>query len=516
MDEGFYEYMSVAYNQAISRNESFPPMQGLAFWPLLLAWIPELPGMSMLWFRLTDMAMMLIAGWLLCRILQKESSHPWYGILLAFIFLCSMTDKIVIDSGFKNSFSVSWACMFFAFSLTQDVGNRRPFTWFLVGFLIAMGIALRETMFPFAFLGLISIWIGWGFRAALVYSAGGIVCAAVVISGIALIHPDNIHNIIFGYTSRVNIYLVQSYLIWEYFIKNGFQALKTFAGPVLMTSFAIIMFFKFPLPGINKKRALFWLAVALLPLLEPLTKIGFVYHFAVCLPGFAGLCAFLCRYTKWPSYDINIRNIKLSVAPSFLALLLACVLCLNNLPGWRTFSQSMQVISQFPSREWPDNLVQKSNTLLAAKEIKKLLPPGGTLSTNALAYFLYAVTGAHGPSFPVPDANDPHNLTCLSRTFLHMGQNVDKLAKAIMANPPDVVAVAYTHSVHEPPFTNEIIDALEKTGLYSYKTTVKEIIGPEAMKMDNVWLGYKIFSRKPVQNVDGASGKSSHENGYLE
>ena len=42
---------------------------------------------------------------------------------------------------------------------------------------------------------------------------------------------------------------------------------------------------------INMSRLSFWFAVALVPLLEPMLKLPFEYHFANCLPGLAGLTA---------------------------------------------------------------------------------------------------------------------------------------------------------------------------------------------------------------------------------
>lgn len=92
---------------------------------------------------------------------------------------------------------------------------------------------------------------------------------------------------------------------------NGGRALTLFICPIFLTLAGIVLSWRsrlalfsetcasagrFAAPARDSQRTylyenIFWLAAFLLPLLKPWLKIGFLYHFAVALPGLGIFCA---------------------------------------------------------------------------------------------------------------------------------------------------------------------------------------------------------------------------------
>lgn len=89
------------------------------------------------------------------------------------------------------------------------------------------------------------------------------------------------------------------------------------------------------------------------------------------------------------------------------------------------------------------------------------------------------------------DPADAYKLSDLSRSFVMLGKDVDRLSRAIRANPPDIVAVGAAAGEHEPDYHVEIGKALEKTGLYHLTASLR----PDP-SLDYGWMGYDIYKLK--------------------
>lgn len=79
MDDGVHGYRSQLIHQGIAAGQGLIDALGFSFYPLLLYWTFDLPGNPVLWLRLADMLLAAWAGWLLCRILQRESGSALAG-----------------------------------------------------------------------------------------------------------------------------------------------------------------------------------------------------------------------------------------------------------------------------------------------------------------------------------------------------------------------------------------------------------------------------------------------------
>ena len=490
MDEGIYAYWSKLIHQSLAASHGLPDAGGFSLYPLLLSWIFSLPGMPLIWLRLADMLVAACVAWLFCRLMEEESGNHAVGLLVSLAFLCGMNRLDVIDAGFKNSIFAAYLPLFLALRLCQRPLRASSFRWYGVGALVALAVFLREPFSIFAALGLLAIWAGWGFNAAWRYAAGGGLTGLTVL-GLTSSARGGMAGLVKYYTDLSKVYTEQSWRIRNNFLSNGKHSLFSFVGSLGLTALSGCVFVlerrlcrKAGQFVPVDKRALFWLAAALLPLLEPLFKIGFVYHFAVCLPGFAGLCALAWRRVECPP----LFRLKRMGAP--LASL-ACLLALTGLPGPAKFGMTLNVLRQYPSIVWPEQYVLQSNTLLAAKALHGILPVGGTLSTSGHTFFLYEVLGVLPPTDGAFAPQDIFHLSDLSRAYLALGKDANRLAEALRANPPDALAVGFTYSDHEPAFVEGVVEAVRLSGLYELVTTI-----PVNKAKDYGWMGYYIYRKR--------------------
>lgn len=473
MDAGFYAYWAQYIQQSLAQGQGLPDAGGLMLYPALLSWLCVMPGNTLVWLRLADMLAAAWAGWLLCRLLQRESRSAVAGVLLALAFLAAMNAPEVIDAGFKNSIFAAYIPLFLALRLAETRDARSP-RWFAVGALTALGVLLREPFVPFALAGAAAVWIGRGPRAFWRYAAGGLFCGLLFLALAGFLRGD-VTQLFRSYLDAGSLYAQEAGRVGHNFYAYGKNFLYL-AGPVLVLS-AVSMGLlcrggSRPTCG----RALFWLALALLPLLEPMTKIGFAYHFAVTLPACAGLCAL--AWSRRGDFPLPLRRASAGLAA------LACLLQLYMaLPGAGQARISLETLRAWPARGWPAALAPLSNTLLAGEAVRAVLPPGGSLSSSAFAYFLYPVTGAL-PSGPT--------MSDLSRAYIAVGNDVSRLAAVLRADPPDVLAVGFAVDEHAASFTREIIEAVRQSGLYAFVATI-----PVDKSKNYGWMGYHIYNRKP-------------------
>lgn len=493
MDEGVYAWTSVTYNHNLASGQPLAPLQGFALWPLLLAWIPDLPGLPLLWFRLADMLAALLAGWLLCAILEKECGV--YGNILALVVLIFLTDHHVIDNGFKNSFFPAWACFFGAIYLILHEKISGGGVWILAGALVALGVLLRETFFPFAFLGLVASWYTASTKGAISYILGGLSLALLAIVGIELLAPGSLVSLYKGYADRAVVYGAQHWRILPNLISYGLRSLLLFSPALLLFLVTILWWAGFKAPenarGPSRWELAFWLCVALLPLYEPILKIGFYYHFAACLPGWAFLAAL---FAGQPQDNLReaLHDRKKIAGALLLVGFLAVIASLASLPTPSNLVQTAEVLARFPDRHWPPSLVPHSTTLQVVDKIHKALPNGGTVSTNGCAFFILTAGGFTPPLSGTFDKDDNYFLSDLARFFLNIGGDKKRMKEALLANPPDIIVLMQPRGRHEPSFTPELTEVLQDTGQYEKFATVDPDF-PENQVMDYTWVGYDLY-----------------------
>ena len=500
MDEGYYAYMSAIYNYNFAHGQPFAPLQGLALWPLLLAWIPDLPGNSLLWFRLADMCAALVSGWFFCSILERECGR--FAYLIALVFLLCMTDSLVVNNGFRNSFFPAWACFFAAVLAVDRPGKRQKLlAWLGAGALTSLGILLRETFFPFAFLGLAVAWRSAGTRAAFAYSLAGILLAAFLAGLIELRCPGSLANFYKGYADRVLIYQEQSWRIIPHLLKYSWRSLLLFS-PAVILSVAIILWWRaFGVCGwrnLDWNRIMFWLAIMLLPLYEVFVKVSFHYHFAAALPGMACLAAI---FAGQPQLSLGAAlAVKRWLASAILAAGALCVAgALAALPGPAGIVRTAEALGLPEGQNWPEEMMRQSTTLQTVEILDRALPKNGTVSTNGMALFILVAANRLPPLDGPIDRDDNNLLGDLGRFYLQTGKDRERVTRAILANPPDAVVLIEPKEGHEPGFTPELEGILADTGLYE-KIAAVDPDSPDNPASDYDWTGYGIYRLKSLSD----------------
>ncbi len=509
MDEGFYAYWAQFVHQSLAQGQGLPDTGGFMLYPLLLSWLCALPGNMIIWLRLADMLMAAWAGWLFCRLLVRESRSVEGGVLLALFFLSAMNAPVVIDAGFKNSIFAAYVPLFLAVELVREQDARSP-RWFFAGVLTALGVLLREPFAVFAVAGAAAVWAGRGPQALWRYVAGGCLGGMLVLALVGFLR-GGVAELIQAYVQAGAVYGAEAGRTWYNFTRYGMEFLLMFGPLLLLTAVAVVVLL-YQMSWATYGRALFWLILALLPLLEPLSKLGFVYHFAVVLPGCAGLCALawskipplfplLERLGKLGCVVVHRLAVALpgcagrgarawsKIAPVcsrlrgergvkalFLAMFAFLVLTESG-----QARMTLDTLRAFPSSGWPEKYVPKSNTLLAGNAIRAVLPPGGSLCISGFMFFLYPVTGALPPSPAMGD---------LSRTFIFSGYDPARFENTLRKDPPDVLVIAKAQGEHSAVFTKELQDVVEKSGLYVRAAEI-----PVDGEKNYGWIGCTVYRR---------------------
>lgn len=482
MDEGLYAYWAQFVHQSLAQGQGLPDAGGFMLYPLLLSWLCALPGNMLVWLRLADMLVAAWAGWLFCRLLVRESHSIVGGILLALAFLTAMNVPIVIEAGFKNSIFAAYIPLFLALEQIREQDAHSP-RWFVAGALTALGVLLREPLAVFAVAGAAAIWVGRGPQALWRYVMGGLLGGILVLALIGFLR-GGVSELIQSYVQAGAVYGAETGRTWHNFTKYGIKTIRMFWPLLLLTLGAAIFFWRQSTRG-TRGRAWFWLVMAILPLLEPLSKIGFVYHFAVALPGCAGLCAL--GWSKISPASLRLRR------KSVVAICLAWFVMFLALPGIGQARMTLDTLRAFPS-PWPEKYIPDSNTLLAGKAIRAVLPPNGRLSISGFMFFLYPVTGAL-PSCPA--------MSDLSRTFILSGYDLSRFEKILRKDPPDVLVIAETQDEHSAIFTKDLQDAVKKSGLYVLSANI-----PVDKEKNYGWIGCSVYRRAQPSSTEQTQPRS--------
>lgn len=466
LDDGYHAFIAQYIQHGYALGRGFPAdITGFKLFESLFFWVWQLPGNALAWLRLADLCAAAIAGWLFCRLMLAESGNRLFGLLLAFAGLCGLNLPGAVQSGFKHSFFPAFACLFGALALARRDTNG---AWLAAGGLTALGVLFRETFFPFALLGLASLLVQRKFKAFWRYALGGALGGLAVTALVALMRGQ-IASIFEFYFKYGRIYGPEEGRRWQKFVENGGRALALFS-PLLAV-------FGVALAGgrmvAARGRLCFWLACAILPLAEPLLKIGFLYHFTVSLPGICGFCA--CVFH-------NLRPGKLRRSELGLTACAAlCMFCLLA-PQFAKTQVTLQTLANWPAQGWPAALADQSTTLAAVRAAAGLAPHGSASSTG-FAYFIFPASQMLPPEAGLGD---------LSRAWIYCGYDAAKFRAMLDRNPPDVVLIAHTDADHSAIFARELTAIFASHPDYR----LEKVIPVESAK-NYGWLGYSIYRREP-------------------
>lgn len=459
-DEGVYAYFAQIAHATLAIGQGLPDTGALMLYPVLLSWSFALPFNHLIFLRILDMAVSFAAGWILYGVVRRESRSVFAAALISFIFLFTMNQPIFIQSGFKNSFFAAYVPLFLAVYLAQAEKTREARRWFAVGALVALAILLRETFIPFAVIGAIAILVGRGWKACLQYFVGGVAAGGSLLLAI-LWARGGVHSLIVGYEDFGAIYASMSDQSLTLFVSNGTVAGQEMSAALVLGGLSIAgtLFVSSDTPAL-RGRLWFWAAASLVPLIEPISKIGFPYHFSACLPGLAGLAA-----NGWRAFTLNDGA---RVRAGFGAVVLGAV-ALSLFPKFTPLANTWAATRinawNWNRNEWPVDSISTSNYLLAADALRKNAPPNGTMSVSGFMYALFPLTGL------TPSDYELSHLTTLA---IKLGFDKDQVQKALSQCPPDVLM---TSSRADIPGADIVTEAVEQSGLYQAVATIP--ISPE-------------------------------------
>ncbi|PYC15832.1 hypothetical protein DMX02_23650 [Pseudomonas jessenii] len=483
-DEGVFAYFSQIMFSSVASGSGLPDTGTLMLYPMLVSWIFDLPFNHFFLLRITDLIAAITAGVLFYRIIEKESQSHLAAALISIIFLFTMNQPLFIQSGFKNSIYAAYIPLFIAllWSRTAEQGAR---TWLWIGALGAVSILLRETFIPFVVLGAASVLVSRGWKTFFRFSFG-VVLGGVVLTAAALILRGGFQSFVDGYVNAGDFYTSMKDQITSLLIANGMLAAKQSVIALWLAGLAvagllghIIYNRRFDV----LKRLLFWISVATVPLLEPLSKIGFPYHFSVCLPGLAGLCALSWEQLVSP----HSKAVK---AAAVAALIAVCATLLQSKvpPLLNAFAANKENLRGFNSNTWRPEAIAQSNYLLAADAIAKVAPAHGTLGISGFMFSLFPLTGL------LPSSYESSHLSAM---VIKYGLDESAFKNALAACPPDIVM---TTTRTDFPGSDIIANAIEHSGLYTAVTTIP--VSPE--KSYGTFAG-TVYKRTGQSNVPRSS-----------
>ncbi|CAL95291.1 hypothetical protein [Azoarcus olearius] len=452
-DEGVFAYFAQIVHASLSAGRGLPDTGPLMLYPLLLNWVFAFDANPLIALRLIDMLIAVAAGYALFLVIEVESGSRPGAILISLVFVFTMNQPVFIQYGFKNSMFAAYVPLFTALwlGLTAPVGAfaRR---WIAIGALLSIAVLLRETFLPLIVVGALAVLIQRGFRSFFQVAVGGIVTGLLIL-GLLIAARGGIASLLESYQGVAKIYAAMAAKRTELFFSSGAQFMQEANVTLVVAGVGFIVALVRSL-GKSSVTSLpklgFWLAATLVPLIEPASKIGFPYHFSVCLPGLAGLAAL-----GWRNVCDGSRQALLSHRTcGALSIVVLSILIPRAVGLWSNWPESREVLASFQTRQWPETFTDKSNYLMAAEVIRQATPSGGTVAVSGYMYALYPLSGLTPPK---PE------LANLTNVIIDLDLSEPRLRETLLRCPPDVVM---TTTRTDWPGSSEILAAVRNTNIY--------------------------------------------------
>ena len=447
-DEGIYAAQAQFISASLFSGHGLPDAGPLMLYPLLTAWIFKLGWNPLVLLRLVDLAVASTASWLFYRLIRKESGSAVAGVLIAVVFLWAMNQVTFIQYGYRNSIVCASNALFLALALVEGAPTGKLSRWWGAGSLVALAVLLREPLFPFAIVGSIAATLAGRWQGGLAFVMGGLSIAVIGLGGICLARGDTVT--LFGaYDDYASIYAVLDHDRWHNFFLNGGHAVRAAGSALIIGSGGALLAVRATSRPSAPDRGRFWLwlTLAVVPLWEPTAKIGFPYHFAVCLPGLAGLAAFGWRH-RAAAFE-NVNRIALGAGGTAVAM----VIFVDAIAIARQAPASAAVLGTVTTEAWPASAVDRSNFLLAAEAIRASAPAHATLSVSGYMWGLHPLTGMLPPTYRLEDLN-------IAAIELRLDEA--RLQALIASCPPDILVITKRNM----PGTEIAFQAVTASGLY--------------------------------------------------
>lgn len=420
-DEGIYAYNAMMIYRNPPPGGLLPDFGTLNLYPALLSWVYAFDLNHFVLLRLADAVVAALAGVMLYRVLTLESGSRMAGALIAVGFLLTMNDPVFIQYGFKNSIAAASLPLLAAIWLglhTQPINSK---AWFWSGVLVALAVLLREPLVVLALAGTAAVLVRGGWRGAAAYAAGGIAASTAVLLAV-IIMRGGAGSLLQSYVDAGQMYQGIAYQRQALLLSSPITFAANAAGALLvagvMTALLAGMMLRSGQASIGP-RLLFWLALALLPLLEPLLKNGYPYHYATSLIGLAGVTTL--GWHAMGHWRPQQRG--------WLAAVLIMLIFVSLLPK---LVKLADIHTRYPVAlaNWPATTLRQSNYLLIAEKIRNQAEADATLAINGSMLGVIPLAGLR-PARP--------DLAHLSYQYLYTGNDPQRLRSLLYECPPDFI-----------------------------------------------------------------------------
>ena len=288
----------------------------------------------------------------------------------------------------------------------------------------------------------------------------------------------DLYNLIHIYILHVDF--VGDFGKWGLSFTSGiFQLIQTSWFVCTLSLASIFYFIKFNFSDkriVAMNRFYFWILVAIIPVIEPIFKIGYQYHYANCLIGLAGLSAMGWKYLS----DHESKRIKRSALMVIgLISLFIIIPTVNDKVIKKQIVSLPHVITaldNYDSFRYP-HLIESNQYLTLAAKIFNYSREDSTLAVSGLMQVLYPLTELLPPTF---------ELSWLRYLFVKLNFDQDKLIKVIEKQRPTIIVTTDWN-----PGDAEMSAIIDKINLYE-----KIEVIPVNLKISYGWKSATIYRLK--------------------
>jgi len=459
-DGGFYTFASQWIFNAVTQDIVIKDAP-LYLYQFITSWVYGFEVNQFILLRLIDGAVAVAASVVLFKIILKESGSNIFTIILMAPLLIIMNDIQYVAYGFRNSIWAAYLLLFSALLVWQNSTKNDKYSFYLIGGLVSLGVLLREPFLLFFLLAGISIYISYGRKELFKYLIGSAVIGFSVMIFMMMFRGWDLQNLIYTYTT-----------FGRYFHDlEGVPRLTLMSGVFLLIQkgwficilslisiiYLIQLYFS-DKKSVGINRFYLWVMVTLIPLIEPILKLPFEYHYSICLPGLAGLSAMGWKYL---SLHQSKQTIKLSTPLIGVMSLFVIFPVVNStiIKSERIYlpSDAMKWASSFDAFR-SSNTIEKNQYSKIAAKVYEHSREDSTLSTSGVMQVLYPLTELLPPTFE------------LSRLrLLHIKYNFDddKLIKRIMKYRPTIIV-----TTDWTPGERILTEIIDKIDIYEKVSTI--------------------------------------------
>ena len=476
-DSGYYTFASQWFFNAITQDIPIKDSQ-LYLYQFMTAWVYGLDINQIVLLRIIDCFVSIAASIVLFNVILKESGSKVFTVILMTSLLIILHDITYVLFGYRNSIWVAYLPLFTALLVWQNTSKEDKYSFYLIGGLVSFGILLREPFLPFFLLVGLVIHIGYGWHALFKYLIGSTILVFSVLGFMLMFRGWDLYNLIHIYILHVDF--VGDFGKWGLSFTSGiFQLIQTSWFVCTLSLASIFYFIKFNFSDkriVAMNRYYFWILVAIIPLIEPIFKIGYQYHYANCLIGLAGLSAMGWKYLS----DHESKRIKRSALMVIgLISLFIIIPTVNDKVIKKQIVSLPNVITaldNYDSFRYP-HLIESNQYLTIAAKIFNLSREDSTLAVSGLMQVLYPLTKLLPPTF---------ELSWLRYLFVKLNFDQDKLIKVIEKQRPTIIVTTDWN-----PGDAEMSAIIDKIDLYE-----KIEVIPVNLKIDYGWKSATIYRLK--------------------